>query len=126
MHTIIFLTIEEVLLMHECQIRLFGGHTGIREKGLLESALALPLSTFGGSYLCQDIYEMAASYMFHIIKNHPFIDGNKRMGVIVSLTFLKRNNIPLIWSNEEIFTVAKGVAESVISKNDLIDFFKKG
>jgi death-on-curing protein len=74
-----FLDLLDVLEIHQSRIDAYGGASGIRELGLLESALAQPQSGFGDQYLHADIFEMAAAYLFHIVLNHPFVDGNKRL-----------------------------------------------
>jgi len=84
-----FLKLQRVLQIHESQIESFGGSSGIRDLGLLKSALAMPQASFGGTYLHADLYEMAAAYLFHIVSNHPFLDGNKRTGTAVALFFRK-------------------------------------
>ena len=94
----LFLTQEEVLRAHETQIILYGGSTGIRDIGLLESALSMPQASFGGTFLHADHYEMAAAYLFHIVSNHPFVDGNKRTGTVAALTFLDLNGY---WFDKE-------------------------
>jgi len=71
-----FLTVEEVLVLHEMQIERYGGSRGIRDRGLLESAVAMPQASFGGEYVHATLHEMAAAYAFHIAENQPFIDGN--------------------------------------------------
>ncbi|MEG4329587.1 Fic family protein, partial [Microcoleus sp. herbarium5] len=73
-----FLFLDEVLELHDDQISSFGGTPGVRDEGLLESALAQPQATFGGQFLHSTISEQAAAYLYHIAMNHPFIDGNKR------------------------------------------------
>ena len=75
-----FLTLDDVLESHREQIRVYGGSEGLRDLGLLESAIAQPPAGFGGVPLHRDLYEMAAAYLFHLVQNHPFIDGNKRVG----------------------------------------------
>jgi len=72
-----FLTLEDVLLIHDEQIEVYGGIQGIRDPGLLESAVMTAQASFGGEYLHQNIFEMAAAYAFHIAENQPFLDGNK-------------------------------------------------
>ena len=72
-----FLTLDEVLEIHRDQIERYGGAAGIRDLGLLQSALAQPSATFGGQYLHADLHEMAAAYLYHLVQNHPFLDGNK-------------------------------------------------
>jgi death-on-curing protein len=80
----IFLDLEEVLEFHAGQLALYGGREGIRDQGLLESALAQPSSTMFGNYLHEDMPAMAAAYLFHIAENQPFIDGNKRTALMAS------------------------------------------
>jgi len=73
-----FLAIEDVLDIHALQLARYGGPDGLRDQGLLESALAQPQATFGGGFVHDGLFPMAAAYLFHIVSNHPFIDGNKR------------------------------------------------
>lgn len=76
-----FLTVEEIVTFHADRLRLFGGSPGLRDRGLLESAVAMPMATLGGSFLHETLFEMAAAYAFHIAENQPFVDGNKRTGL---------------------------------------------
>lgn len=87
----LFLSLEEVLELHADQIRHFGGTAGLRDRGALESAIAIPAATFGGEFLHTDLFEMAAAYAFHIAQNQPFLDGNKRAGLNACLVFLLLN-----------------------------------
>ncbi len=87
----LFLTLDEVLDLHEDQIQRFGGSSGVRDQALLESAVAVPSSTFAGEYLHPDLFEMAAAYAFHIAENQPFLDGNKRTALNTALVFLDIN-----------------------------------
>jgi death-on-curing protein len=80
---------EVVLLAHEQSLAQFGGSPGIRDAGLLDSALGKPQNLF--AYGKPDFFELAASYAFGIVKNHPFIDGNKRAGFLVAVVFLESN-----------------------------------
>jgi death-on-curing protein len=73
-----FLSIEDVLELHEMQLEAFGGLAGIRDRSLLESAIAMPEATFGGTFVHSGHFEKAAAYAFHIAQNQPFVDGNKR------------------------------------------------
>ena len=75
-----FLTLEQVLRLHKASIDTFGGSHGLRDRGALASALAIPKAGFGDQYLHQSIYDKASAYLYHIVKNHPFVDGNKRSG----------------------------------------------
>ena len=81
--------------IHRDQIDRYGGSPGIRDIKLLESAVATPAAGFGEDYLHTNIYEMAAAYLFHIIRNHPFTDGNKRTGAVAAIVFLMMNGIEL-------------------------------
>jgi death-on-curing protein len=86
-----FLSINEVLALHSIAIENQGGESTLRDRTLLESAVAMPAQQFGGQYLYDSIPEMAAAYAFHICLNHPFVDGNKRAGTAAMIAFLTRN-----------------------------------
>jgi death-on-curing family protein len=83
-----FLTLDEVLGIHADQIRRYGGAAGIRDLELLQSALAMPQTTFDDEFLHGTLFEMAAAYLFHLARNHPFVDGNKRTALMCALVFL--------------------------------------
>ena len=85
----LWLTLDEVLAFHERLIAEFGGSAGVRDEGLLESALGKPKNLF--AYSKPTMFELAASYAFGIVKNHPFIDGNKRTGFMAAYTFLGKH-----------------------------------
>lgn len=121
---LIFLSIQDVLAIHEELVKNFGGLQGIRDIKLLESALAQPEIKIFGESACKDIYEMAATYAYHIIKNHPFVDGNKRTGIVTALTFLDINDV-FIHETPELYGLALGIAASQISKPEIAQFFKK-
>jgi death-on-curing protein len=125
-----FLTQEEVLRAHEAQIERFGGSSGIRDVGLLKSALAMPQASFGGVYLHGDHYAMAAAYLFHIVSNHPFVDGNKRTGMVAALTFLDMNGYWFKATDEnELDTALESLVLSVAcgetGKDEITAFFRK-
>ncbi|MEH2194105.1 MAG: type II toxin-antitoxin system death-on-curing family toxin [Nostoc sp.] len=101
MQTLKFLTISQVLDIHQCQIQRFGGTSGVRDEGLLDSALAQPQSTFGGELLHPTIHEQAAAYLYHLAMNHPFLDGNKRTAFAVMDTFITLNDYSLNLSPEQ-------------------------
>jgi death on curing protein len=103
----------------------YGGLAGVRDRALLESAIARPIATFGGETLHADLFEMAAAYFYHIVRNHPFLDGNKRTGLIVALTFLAMNGIPIPPAAEEFYDTTIGVAEGRIAKPDLTAFLRR-
>jgi death-on-curing protein len=100
-----FLLIETVLALHAEQIGVFGGMHGTRDRGLLESALAQPEATFEGEYLHLSLHEMAAAYLYHVVRNHPFLDGNKRTGYVAALVFLAVNGAPTDDEFEELYDV---------------------
>ena len=81
----------EVIEIHTDQLRRYGGQAGVRDFGLLESALAQPEASFGGAWLHPTRYDMAAAYAYHLCQNHPFIDGNKRTALACALVFLELN-----------------------------------
>jgi len=120
----IFLSIVEVLEIHRDQIERYGGDPGIRDLGLLQSALAMPAAGFGRRYLHKDLYEMAAAYLFHITQNHPFVDGNKRTGAVAALVFLSINGIVLDTDEDAFEKVVRSVAEGKCDKATLTEFFR--
>ncbi|MFN6482858.1 MULTISPECIES: type II toxin-antitoxin system death-on-curing family toxin [unclassified Nostoc] len=105
MQTLKFLTISQVLDIHQRQIQRFGGTSGVRDEGLLDSALAQAQATFGGELLHPTIHEQAAAYFYHLAMNHPFIDGNKRTAFAVMLTFLSLNGYTLNASQEQAYNL---------------------
>jgi death-on-curing protein len=121
----LFLTLDEVLEIHHDQIERYGGTLGIRDQALLVSALAAPQSGFGGHYLHGDLYEMAAAYLFHLVQNHPFIDGNKRVGTAAALTFLMMNGIETSIPNHTLAQMVLSVAQGKMEKTAIAEFFRK-
>lgn len=119
----IFLMIDEVILIHQDQIERYGGDTGIRSSELLESAIAQPCATYASKLLHPTLSEQAAAYAYHLIKNHPFTDGNKRVGTVAALIFLGLNGYEIRASNHELEKIIMGVASGIISKEQLNDFF---
>ena len=90
-HEPLFLTFAEIIEIHDYQIEHFGGGEGLRDIELLKSAIGMPSAIFGGEYLHPTILEMAAAYLYHLVENHPFVDGNKRVGAMAALIFLDLN-----------------------------------
>ena len=88
----IHLTVERVREIHQQVINRFGGSDGLRDHSLLESAISAPQATFGGESLYEDMVEIAAAYLFYLCRNHPFIDGNKRVALGACIVFLKIND----------------------------------
>ncbi len=120
-----FLSFAEVLAIHQNQILLYGGDGGIRDVGVLKSALGMPCATYGGQYLHTDIREMAAAYLFHLVQNHPFIDGNKRSGAVAAIVFLLLNGYDFDAPEDELAEMVLGVAGGELSKADVVVFINR-
>ena len=121
----VFLTLAETIEIHEYQIKHFGGTNGLRSLDLLKSAVGMPASTFNGNYLHPTIPDMAAAYLFHIVENHPFVDGNKRVGTMSALVFLELNEYNFNASDDELTGVVLQVASRKMSKDSLSIFFRQ-
>ena len=120
-----FLSCDDVLEIHKDLIRAFGGSEGVRDMGLLQSAVAMPQSGFGDAYFYSDHFEMAAAYLFHLVQNHPFIDGNKRTGLVAAIAFLGINRVELQADPDALFDLVMGVARSACSKAEVAVFLKQ-
>lgn len=120
----VFLRLDEVIEIHNDQIKRYGGRAGIRDLALLKSAITTPAVGFGGDYLHSDIYVMAAAYLFHLVRNHPFIDGNKRTGAVASVVFLMMNGIELHTDEDTFAKLVLSVAEGKIDKAGITQFFR--
>ena len=125
MKEIIFLTKDQILHLHRNAINDYEGSELIRDKNLLDSAIAQPKATFDGNYLHENIFIMAAAYFFHISQNQPFMDGNKRTGFLAMAAFLKINGFILNSSNEIIYPILFEVAEGKLDKSELADFIQE-
>lgn len=119
-----FLSLDEVLVLHEDRIRRYGGTAGIRDLELLSSALGTVSASFGGELLHGSLFEMAAAYLFHITRNHPFLDGNKRTGLAAALVFLSMNNVEIEAGEDELTDLVLGVAEGRVSKAEVAVFLQ--
>jgi len=122
---LLFLALDEVIEIHKDQIQRYGGRIGIRELELLKSSISMPAAGFGGEYLHTDISEMVAAYLFHIVRNHPFIDGNKRTGLVSALVFLILNGIELSADEHSLESMVISVAEGKIGKPEVAHFFRE-
>ncbi len=120
----VFLSLDEVLEIHEQQIERYGGSAGLRDPAGLESAVATPQATFGGEFLHPSIPAMAAAYLFHLCQNHAFIDGNKRVGANAAITFLLMNNWDTPFGEEELVALVLSVASGGLNKQGLIGIFE--
>ncbi|NCN11220.1 MAG: type II toxin-antitoxin system death-on-curing family toxin [Leptospira sp.] len=115
----IFLSLEDVLLIHKNQIEIYGGAGEIRDTGLLESAINQPMTSFDGISLHPTIIEKAAAYLYYLCKNHPFLDGNKRVALASSLVFLDINGYDILDPNETLYDFVIGVAEGKFKIEDI-------
>ncbi len=116
---VVFPSLADVLELHSAALERHGGAEGVRDAHLLESALAQPIATFGGQLLHADLFLMAAAYLFHLVKNHPFVDGNKRTGLAAALAFLDVNGVTIDRGTDELFEMTIGVAEGRLTKDDI-------
>ncbi len=119
-----YIPLDYVLHLHDQLIEEYGGTKGILNLGLLQSALEMPRASFNGKDLHRTIYDKAAAYLFHITKNHPFLDGNKRTAGMVSIVFLASNDIPFVIFNDEYENLILQVARDGISKKEIASFFR--
>jgi death-on-curing protein len=119
----LYLTLDEVHAIHARSIEDFGGSTGIRDHGLLDSALAMPSASFGGEDMHATLTEKAAAYAFHIAKNHPFLDGNKRTALAAALAFLHINGVHIEATDEEYVALGLGLAAGTVTKSEAAVFF---
>jgi len=121
----ILITVHEALKLHEIVIDRFGGASGVRDIKLLESALDQPLKTIEyGDDSEKELSYLAAIYFFHIIKNHAFVDGNKRTGLLVAITFLVKNGYTLEMDFDALYDLAIKTAESYLNKREIAELFK--
>jgi death-on-curing protein len=120
----LFLDIEQVLQIHRSLIERYGGSEGVRDIGLLHSALTTPQSSFGGQALHNDLFEMAAAYLYDLVQNHAFIDGNKRVGVAAAIVFLALNNIEIEADQDGLVKLTLAVARGESGKREIAEFFR--
>ena len=117
-----FIEIDEVLRLHVDQIERYGGSSGPRDLGLLESAVATPQASLGRVQLHSTLPEMAAAYLFHVVKGHAFVDGNKRVAVATMLMFIYLNDHDLDCTEDEVVDLTIGIAASRRTKADAAVF----
>ena len=112
----------QILLLHEQLIAETGGSSGLRDEGMLDSALNAPFQTFGGEDIYPSLQQKAARLCFGLVKNHPFVDGNKRIGAHVMLVFLALNGIELQHTQTELSDIILQLAAGTIQSSDLLDW----
>jgi death-on-curing protein len=120
-----FLDLEDVLLIHEEQLARYGGSAGLRDQGLLESALGMPRATFGGQFVHEDLFAMAAAHAFHIAENQAFVDGNKRTGVLAAVVFLELNGYIVEEPPSRFYECMIAIAERRMDKVGLAETLRQ-
>ena len=118
-----FLSIEDVLQIHDDTIGIEGGLPGVRDMGLLQSALMMPQQQFGGDYLHEGFAAKAAAYLYHLAANHPFLDGNKRTATLCALLFLRGNGTTTLPAPADLEHVTWAIADGSMSKPELTVWF---
>ncbi|MDR1699569.1 MAG: type II toxin-antitoxin system death-on-curing family toxin [Lachnoclostridium sp.] len=116
------LDLETVIAIHSELIVQSGGLDGIRDNNMLDASINSPFHTFGGQYLYPTLQSMAAHLAFSLIKNHPFLDGNKRIGILSMLVFLDINGLPVDCTDAELVSLGLGLADSSISETELVEW----
>jgi len=116
------LSLETVIEMHSELITQSGGLDGVRDITMLDASVNSPFHTFGGQYLYPTIQAMAAHLAFSLIKNHPFLDGNKRIGILSMLVFMDINGLPVTSTDSELVSLGLGLADSSIDESELIEW----
>lgn len=120
-----FLTVDQVIELHDTFLQAYGGLAGIRDRGLLASAVEMPRISMFGEDMHKTLHDKAAAYLYHIVKNHPFNDGNKRTGAGSELIFLRVNGIDLKYDNSTYVQLVVDVADGKIQIFEISSFFKK-
>lgn len=123
-HKPVFLTLKEVMDIHEEMVRRYGGRRGIRDSALLESALTMPRSGIVGQYLHDGLFAMAAAYLFHFCRNRPFYSANDRTAVVAALVFLRINGIHVAGDGQEFRDLVSAVVQQKADKAIVAWFFE--
>jgi death-on-curing protein len=121
-----FLSVGEVIELHREVISVYGGSLGIRDLGRLEAAVAAPQTGSGDAYDHADIWEMAAAYLFHIVQGPPFIDGNKRTGLMSANAFLRMNHLIVVVDEDAYADLVLAVASGTRGKTEVAGFLRHG
>ena len=121
-----YLTADQVISFHDTLLENFGGLRGIRDKNLLYSALEAPKAAFGGQEMYPSIHKKAAAYLYHLARNHPFNDGNKRTAYVAALAFLKANHASIKFKIKYLEQIVVDVAQGKVDKEALAQFFENG
>jgi death-on-curing protein len=124
MNVIIFIPKKIIIYFHEQLIISYGGSHGIRDENLLDSALEQPKATFDEKYLHDSIIKMAAAYGYHLCRNHPFVDGNKRIALVAMDIFLQRNGFEIIANEKDTYNLIMELASGKLSKESLANWLE--
>ncbi|MCL1859621.1 MAG: type II toxin-antitoxin system death-on-curing family toxin [Oscillospiraceae bacterium] len=116
------LTKQQIIILHEILVKYSGGTEGIRDMGLLESAIEAPFITFDGITNYPTLQSKAARLAYGLVRNHPFVDGNKRIGMLAMISFLELNGIKLICTDDELIKIGLELADNLIDEKTLLDF----
>lgn len=111
--------------IHRNQVANRGGQMGLKHEGILRACLSTPANKMGGTYAHQDLFEMAAAYLFHIIDQKPFLEGNRKVAALASLYFLYLHDYDVIAPPEDLLGLIQGIAEGKRTKMQAADFFRK-
>ena len=120
----VFLALEQIERVHQSMLEAYGGLDGLRDAGLLASAAAMPQAAFDGEWLHADLFEMAAAYLFHLVQNHPFLDGNKRVGASCAIIFLSMNGVEVEADEDGLVEITLRAATGKADKSDIAAFFR--
>ncbi len=120
-----FIPEELVLTIHADILQRYGGQAGLRDRNLLESALAQPRVTVGGQFAHKTIFDKAAAYGYHVCQNHPFIDGNKRVAFVLMDIFLQRNGWEIVAREEDAYSMMLNLSSNKLSKARLTLWLKE-
>lgn len=120
-----FLELEDVFELHADSIARYGGDIGVRDRGLIDAAVAVPRQSFGGEYLHKTLFEMAAAYAFHIAGSQGFVDGNKRAGLAAATAFLAMNGYDLIEREDRLYAAMIAISARTLDKGGLARVFEE-
>jgi len=122
---LVYLSVEQVLLLHEIALKYGGGAKGVRDEKVLESAVMAVQATFEGKLLHETIEEVASAYLYYLCQNHPFADGNKRTAILAALSYLDWHEVTLKASVSELEHLVLSVSQGVFLKKDIVKFFRQ-
>lgn len=122
--TPLFLDIDDVLEIHRDQIERYCGSPGLRDEGLLRSAVGMPSSGIAGEFFHPTLHEMAAAYLYHLVQNHPFVDGNRRVAAATAYVFLHINGAELSCSEDAFESLVRRAASGAATKQEIAEFLR--